>query len=211
MLEFLKANLKWVIILFIVLFLFFQIRGCREAKLNYEIGRLEAKVEAGEAALLVKDKFMEKAQKEHDEKIAELNGMIDSAQTVIMNLEGKDKELAGALQGLETAELTLIEKGELIVNLRSQISIWRERFDLSQKTIAEKDKIIFSLTEKYESEHRLRLEISADKESWKVQYFELKGLNDFYQDQIKKQKRESRLERIGMGVLAGLAAYVILK
>jgi len=53
------------------------------------------------------------------------------------------------IKELETLYPSLKDKDEQIGNLKQQVNVWKEQFFLAQEIIAEKDNIIFSLTEKY--------------------------------------------------------------
>lgn len=211
MLEFLKVNFKWLVILTVFLLSFLQIRSCRDNPLYDEISVLKGKLVEREAALLDKDKVIEGMTKAHDEKIAELMGHLDSSSTVIANLEGKEKELTEKTKDLELAEATITDREELIGNLRGQIETWRSRFTLAEQTIAEKDKVIFSLTEMYESENKLRLEIATDRHYWKTQYFDQKELTLKLETKIGNQDKLSTFQKVGIVVLSGVVAYAILR
>ena len=63
----------------------------------------------------------------------------------------------------ELSSIPTEEKNLIIENLKSQIIVWRDKFTLAQQEISNKDKIIFNLTEKYNSQV-----IISDQ--WKKQY-----------------------------------------
>ena len=99
------------------------------------------------------------------ERVASLN-VIDSLEGTIAN---KDKAIARLAQEVNKSEarirdkskkLDVLEKAydtlendtERVDNLTQQVAQWKEKFLLSESIIANKDNIIFSLTEKYKSQ-----------------------------------------------------------
>lgn len=91
-------------------------------------------------------------------QIKELDTRISLADANIaslsLSLEGKDKKLGE----LEKGYANLLDKDEKIVNLEGQVTLWKQKFTIAQGIIAQKDKIIFSLTEKYEQQSKLTYE-----------------------------------------------------
>uniref|UniRef100_A0A6M3IJV3 Uncharacterized protein n=1 Tax=viral metagenome TaxID=1070528 RepID=A0A6M3IJV3_9ZZZZ len=110
------------------------------------------------------------------EREAELNGHIDSLNTKIAadeaeieELSATDRDKARKINALEQDEARLRENyasdvwqaEALIDSLTAQRDTWKERFTLAQQTIKKKDDIIFSLTEKYDTQVKITIDERA--------------------------------------------------
>jgi len=210
-LEVFRKNLKLGIFFFIAAAVIFEVRKCSMRPLYDEISILKAQVEFNEQRLKKKDAELEIIVAGYERKIAELNGNIDSAMTVVARLEGADEKIRAQTIELARSEALITDKDELIGNLRKQIEAWKERFSLAEQRLAEKDRIIFALSEKYEAEHKIRLEISASLESWKAQYESLKTLNAKNEKRYLSEKRKRTAEKIIFASVAGIAIYSLIK
>lgn len=82
---------------------------------------------------------------------AMLQGSIDSANTIIANLEGKQGEANATIGQLNTALGQAKTDAERVPILTALVEEWKGKFTLAQAQIAEKDKVIFSLTDQYRS------------------------------------------------------------
>lgn len=119
----------------------------------------EGRAEVLELALKQKEANYEELVETSEKKISELNGEIDSANTVLVRLTNENLGLEEKRQALEDSlagggsdyEKQSKVKDRIISTYRTEV------FNLKSE-IAEKDKIIFALSGKYESEHALRLE-----------------------------------------------------
>jgi len=143
---------------------------------------------------------------EQDKKIGELDERIDFLNGII---EVKDEDLAeldDKVTDLEDEFETLKDKDEKIENLTKQVSVWKEKFGISQSIIKDKDKIIFSLSKKYEAQIWIS---ESYKKMYETTLSDKKKLQQIVtaQDwQIGKLKLTSRA-KTGMVVLIG--AYLI--
>jgi hypothetical protein len=139
-----------------------------------------------------------------------LQGSIDSANTIIANLEGKQGEATNAIGHLTTALGQAKTDAERVPILTSLVDEWKGKFTLAQAQIAEKDKVIFSLTTQYhneisvsanykslyESEHTLRLKCEEGI-----------GLSD---KRIASLTKQVKLWK-GIGVIAVIATALLKK
>ena len=149
-----------MIVALALLSIFLIARNCR---LSPKINRLEGQIASqqklidyGEKTLRENERALKLERRNHDERVAELNGMVDSSNTVIARLTEKDKTKAERIEELEelvSQSPTAEEKIEYLTTLSAE---WKERFTLCTQAVGEKDKIIFSLQEKYEAESLLR-------------------------------------------------------
>lgn len=188
----------------LVILLIYNFRSCNVN--DAEIARLEAIVESKDVQLEEKSKAYEADKKAHEEKINELNGAIDSANTVIAKLEEKDVDKSKEIKELEDGYKNLEKDAEKIYNLQEQIDNWKIRFSIAQDKIAEKDKIIFSLQKKYNNELNLRLKseklLISMRESQVMRDELIAGL----EKKLRSKQRASILERgVGLGIIAALA------
>lgn len=126
--------------------------------LHYSNGELKAENErlAGierklQDELIIKDKEAADAIAQYEEKIALINGEIDSANTVIANLEAQDEARRHRIDTLEAEYASLQECEPRLVNMTSQRDEWRSRFSLCEDIVVQKDRILFSLGVKYDT------------------------------------------------------------
>ena len=137
-----------------------------------------------------------------------LQGSIDSANTIIANLEGKQGEATNAIGHLTTALGQAKTDAERVPILAALVDEWKGKFTLAQAQIAEKDKIIFSLTNKYNNQLRISEEYSG---LWgKEKTLRLKaeiGLN-LQDKRIRILEKKSKL--IQYGAVVAIVATVFL-
>ena len=195
----------------LVILLVYNFRSCN---LNdAEVARLEAIVESRDAQLAEKDKAYEDAKGEHEEKIAELDGAIDSYVTVIAKLEEeqvvKDDRIAELIKEDEQLE----DYEPKYYNMKEQRDKWIAKFNLSEDKLSEKDKIIFSINEKYEAEKKLRIEgAEALIKEHKQNIKDRDELIAELKHRLKIKRRASTLERtVGLAVVAFLAYSALSK
>jgi len=189
----------------LVILLICNFRSCNIN--DAEIARLETVVESRDAQLEEKDKAYEANKKAHEEKINELNGTIDSANTVIAKIEEeqvvKDERIAELIKEDEELEDYKLK----YENMTTQRDDWIAKFNLSEDNLVEKDKIIFSINEKYEAEKKLRIDGAESLiEEHKKNIKDRDDLIAELKHRLKIKKRASTLERtIGLAVVAALA------
>jgi hypothetical protein len=185
----------------LALFIFLQ-RGCNvydrysELKGLYEGGKAEAEKEKQEA-----QKVIQELKKE----IGEKDKLIALAEDNVIELKKRDEYKTQDLEKLESEVVNLKDNGRIIENLIGQVAIWKQRFSLAQNQLAEKDKIIFSLTEKYDAQLKISIQ-------WEGLYNRQFGLNKILEDRValadKKISRlsfESKIEKV---LITGFIIYV---
>jgi len=202
-----------LISIIIILFVSFVASLKKSNDLNSENQELKIKEADLEIQLRETDAKVNEAIDQYEQRIAELQGNIDSSNTVISNLEQESSGLEAKIKSLEHAQISIKDKDELIQNLQSQVHLWTERFSLAQAEIAEKDKIIFSLTEQYESAKEIIIEkdkqILSRDELLVIKDLRIGGLekqieHDKFWNKIKTYGFYGSLIYIGIDVLTGL-------
>lgn len=160
------------------------------------------------------------------EKIALEN--VGHALERINKLTGENKKL---IKHIELAELDLVDSDEDVVrlerelleaqdtgdteaqifNLTEQVNVWKGRFALSQIIVADKDKIIFNLNQKYEKQ----VSISIDFEKLYIAEKDLRFKGEVLLGIATRKLRVSRVggkfKTIAVGVLGGFIAYKLIK
>ena len=205
------SNLKWMVAFGVVLIVAVVIGLC----LHYSNGELKAENERLAAIerklqdeLIIKDKEAADAIAQYEEKIALLNGEIDSANTVIANLEAQDEARRHRIDTLEAEYASLQECEPRLVNMTSQRDEWRSRFSLCDETVAQKDHVIFSLAAKYDL---ARKEIDI-KDGLIVERDDLLGIKTERLAVLEKYlSKHDRWDKVKTGLAwGGLAAIVLL-
>jgi len=163
---------------------------------------------------------------EEAEKIAQEN--IDLALENIDNLTNKNK---GLIRRIELAEMEIVESDDTVVrleselvdaqdtgdteaiiaNLTEQVDAWKQRFTLARDIITDKDKIIFNLNEKYDSQ----VKISIDFEKLYINEKDLRLKGKVLLGMATRKLRVARVggtfKTITVGVLGGFIAYKLIK
>ena len=202
-----------LISIIIILFVSFVASLKKSNDLNSKNQELKIKEADLEIQLRETDAKVNEAIDQYEQRIAELQGNIDSSNTVISNLEQESSGLEAKIKSLERAQINTKDKDELIQNLQSQVHLWTERFSLAQAEIAEKDKIIFSIKEQYESARGIIIEkdkqILSRDELLTIKDLRIAGLekqikHDELWNKIKTYGFYGSLIYIGIDVLTGL-------
>lgn len=141
-----------------------------------------------------------------DERIRNITAQIEVKEGEISTLHTQTDKLESTYTKLKE-ELVSVDTLQLRVdNLETQVSIWKQKFTLSEGIIQDKDSVIFSLNEKYEAQVKISLE-------WKQMYD-----NEVTLHTLCKQRLDLANKRIGglrfggtikTGLVLGLAAVVI--
>jgi hypothetical protein len=131
-------------------------------KLVDEINTAKGKYEAYRQLTIASEAVSAKVIREQLGKIDELNGAIDSANGVIAGLEQGQTNAGNAIVKLKESLSQAKTDAEKVPILESLVAEWTIKFNLAQDTIAEKDKIIFSLTAKYQSQLVISERYKAD-------------------------------------------------
>ena len=210
-----KKYLKIAIVALAILTIFLMARSCKLSpkvnRLQGEIALRDELIAKGSEDLKASDKSLRDAEKAHSKKIGELNGNIDSANTVIARLGESDKAKAKRIRDLEA----VVVIPELPIEAQELIQEWKDRFSLCQQTVGEKDKIIFSLTAKYEAESKLYLQAEGLILQYKSQVSLLQQQGQSASTLIRSLERKLRwnksLKTGAVLALAGAVAYLVLK
>ena len=126
----------------------------------------------------------------------------------------EDVERERRIEELEAEEIALVDEGDkdnIIVNLRKQVNVWKERFSLAQDIIADKDKIIFSLRANYDTQVKITLEVTNKLKSEKALRLSAENVIKEATKEIRRLKIDSKLKTGGIAVIAGVLLYSVLK
>ena len=177
-------------------------RGNLKSSISYYIGKLDEQKKISDEKI----KASEKVIQEKDELIAQLNGNIDSSNTQVENLVVNIANSGDKIRDLEKRLQGLKDKDEIIRNQSLQIEEWKVRFSLVQREVDEKDKIIFSLNEKYKASVVIREELTGQIKAWADKYSALNDLAKVYQIKLLKANARSTLKS---GIVIAAAAYIV--
>ncbi len=153
----LKTNHVLIIAgIIVILFFYFSIQ--RSCKLYDENSMLKGQYETLKQQKSEADKLsvtiieaQEKAIKQLDEAIKKSDDIVNEKAQEIKNKDSKISSLEKAYAQLSQSG----DKDKQIKNLQEQVMTWAEKFGLAEMTIKEKDKIIFSLTEKFNAQVKI--------------------------------------------------------
>lgn len=214
-----KLIKKPLIIALVLLAIFLTVRNCR---LSPNINRLEGRIalqgeviKEGDSVLREAGRVLREAEKGHDKAITILNGKINSSNTVIARLMEEDKSKEKRIEELEEELPKLSTAEEKIEYWETWGTVWKERFTLCTQVGSEKDKIIFSLSQKYEVESQLNIQLVSLSRIQKTQISLLETQLQTTASLTAKLGRQLRLSksvRTGTAlVLAGVVVYVLVK
>jgi hypothetical protein len=162
---------------------------------------LKLKADAQETILLGHITDLTVVIAEKDERISALTEEI-VVTTGVMDAHGVTiDELEAALANIPTTDYA-----NIISNLTNQVTLWKVRFTLSEDIIADKDAIIFSMSDKYEAQ----LIISDDyKTLWETE----KELHGIALSRISVLEGKVRVAKFGgtvrNGIILGLGAFIV--
>ena len=138
--------------------------------------------------------------------IAQKDEEIRNITSQIVEKEGEISSLHTQTGKLEEAYVALTDNEAKIDNLTQQVDAWKEKFSLAESVIADKDAIIFSLNEKYESQVKISL-------NWETLYNNEGKLHALCSQRLKLADKKLRGLRftgtIKNGLILGLAGVVI--
>ena len=138
--------------------------------------------------------------------IAQKDEEIRNITSQIVEKEGEISSLHTQTGKLEEAYVALTDNEAKIDNLTQQVDAWKEKFSLAESVIADKDAIIFSLNEKYESQVKISL-------NWETLYNNEVKLHALCSQRLKLADKKLRGLRftgtIKNGLILGLAGVVI--
>ena len=121
-------------------------------------------------------------------------------------LKDKDKRIAT----LEGEFANLPDDAARIANLQAQVAAWKEKFSIAEGIIADKDKIIFDLTAKYEAEVKI-------SDAYKALYINADSLYNIQVDMNKELEKVvshgktlGTVKTVGMVALGLIAGYLLV-
>ena len=200
-------SIKWGVFgVVAILAVVFLMRSCN---LYDEVSVLKGKHEALQTAYADLDLKSKATIEAHKADIAARDGVIDEAGRTIIDAEGKIRDKDERILNLEEAFTQLGEnKDAKIINLQAQVSIWKEKFTLAEAIIAGKDKIIFSLTAKYDAQVKISTE-------WEASYCRQVELHQIALDRISVMEKKWVGINLGSnaktGLIIGLILYLLVK
>ncbi len=196
-----------------------MMRNCRPlpqiGELKGEIALRDTLIEGGRQDLETAGRQLALERKAHDRLMGELNGMIDSSNTVIALLTEEDAVKARRIGELEALHPESPTEEEIIDNWQERTELWKNRFSLCQGVIVEKDVIIFSLQEKYAAELQLNLQVESLLGDYKSQVSLLETQlhsTDSLTATLERKLRANKAMKTG-AVLAfvGVVVYVLVR
>lgn len=203
-------TLKVIVCVILVLFIALALKDCglsekyRNLRLQYEGYRAIA-----EADHEMKMKIISEAERliaERDIRIAELEH--SSAQYV-----EKIQSLTAKLTDLQNAEPEYpeLESHPLVINLRLQIAVITDMFDLSQRTVQYKEEIIQAWEVKYNAQVTI-------SESWASQYesehklrLMSEGLVTTLERDYRRVRLSGKIKNVAIVAVGGYLAYRLAK
>lgn len=160
------------------------------------------------------DKYKKVAEKTIADKSKEIGLLNNKINELNSNVEEKYNEISAKderLLELEKTAETLGSQAEIIANLQEQVRIWRDKFSLAEKIIADKDKIIFSLNQKYESQLKIT-------DSYKGLYKNEQQLHELAIERLRVANKRlhtsifsGRIKNVVLLGLGGLIAYGLVR
>jgi len=138
--------------------------------------------------------------------IAQKDEKIRNITSHIVEQEGKISQLHEQTKKLEDTYVVLLDNEAKIDNLETQVSTWKQKFQIAEAIISNKDDIIFNLTEKYEAQVKISLE-------WRDMYKNESTLRTLAEKRLRlADRRIGRLKfggTIKTGLVVGLAGVVV--
>lgn len=211
-----KDSIKLAIIGGLVLLtLIFSVRACR---VGDRLTKMEGEYNALKAVhqTTVQDANKRIAEQTRqiaalDDHIAILNGQIERGEALIEASDSQLADLETELVDLRAREESVASLRTEVVNLESQLNIWKEKFTLAQGIIANKDGIIFSLSQKYDAQVVIT-------DQYKKMYSDVQKLHDNLAAQLGITKRKlksskviSTIKTVGLGAVGGFLVYSLVK
>ena len=139
----------------------------------------------------------------------EIGHATDRSVVLRSTIVGKDDDLLRLESQFTQLGDDTFQKDAKIDNLTKQVTIWKQKFTLAESIIAEKDAIIFSLTEQYTNQ----LQISFN---YKELYEKVQGTNVLLQQGLKKANKQivnlrvkNKITNLICTGLAGLVLYMV--
>jgi len=163
---------------------------------------------------LVKVKEAEvKAKEEAEKVIKEKEEVLEKYKAQQKELEEKSKELSQQqteldkkADQLEKQFVELTDKNAMIANLQEQVKLWKEKFSLAQKELANKDEIIFNLTNQY----NVQLDLTNQyKNKYELELASRLRLEATFREIYNTNKSTNFMAKINLVALAAIAAICV--
>lgn len=196
-----KSLIVVIILCVAIIFLFLDKCGS-SSRLDRLKGQYENALETARAEKEIKEAIIENKERE----IESLNGEITSLNEEIEEKEADNAELDEDVRELEQMFDKLDDKDAKIANLTEQVGVWKDKFSLAESIIADKDEIIFSLSEKFEAQLKISLEY---KELYEGSMGRIKILEDIKKAQSSQIARIRFTSNFKTGIVLGLAGLVL--
>jgi len=200
-------SIKWGVFgIVAIIAVVFLLRSCN---LYDEVSVLKGKHEALQVAYADLDMAMRADLEAYKADIAARDESIAKANEAIAVVKDKIKGKDAKILNLEEGFTQLGEnKDAKIINLQVQVSLWKEKFTLAERVIAEKDSIIFDLTAKYDAQ----VQISTE---WEASYYRQVELHQIALDRISMMEKKWVGINLGSnaktGLIIGLIIYSLVK
>lgn len=207
-----KYLLKYLIIgVLLMCALFFLLRSCSVTdRYSRLVGEYEALTKVQEEAESTAQINIENALENIDNLTNRNKGLTRRIELAEMEIVETDGDVARLESELIDAQDTG-DKDAQISNLTEQVNTWKKRFTLARDIITDKDKIIFNLNEKYESQ----LRISVDFEKLYIAEKDLRQrgnvLLDISSRKLRTAKTGGTFKTMVISVLGGYVAYKLIK
>ena len=190
---------------------FFLLRSCSVTdRYSILLGKYEALTQVQEEAEKIAQENIDLALENIDNLTSKNKGLIRRIEIAEMEIVETDGDIARLENELLEAQDTG-DKDAQISNLTEQVSTWKQKFTLAQNIISDKDKVIFNLNEKYESQ----LKISVDFEKLYIAEKDLRRKGKVLLGMATRKLRVARVggtfKTITVGVLGGFIAYKLIK
>ena len=170
----------------------------RSCKMSDKYTRLQGKYD-----LLIEQKTAEQATldqtiQEKTTEIAVLSGEVESLQETIIRRNVKQVALGKTISALES-------KAVSIPVLQEQVSVWKVRFSLAEQTIADQERIIFSLTGKYDAQVQIS---TAWEQKYKLEHTAWEACEDLNSQLRRDYLKVKALNKVGKFVTWGVIGVV---
>ena len=141
----------------------------------------------------------------------ELTKHIELTESELVNTDEDVVRLEGELVTIRHQAETIPNLREQVVNLEGQLNIWKDKFTLATKIIADKDAIIFNMIDQYE----LQLGVSAEYKDLYETQIQLTDrgytLLNIAERKIRTARFGGTIKTIAIGAIGGYMAYQLVK
>ena len=142
--------------------------------------------------------------------IASADAEIGVANAEISQRDERIKMLTSSATDLEKQLSGLTDRDAIIANLKAQVVVWKQDFTLAEQTIADKDKIIFDLTAKYDAQVKVAADYKLLYEDQLPLVANSAGQIKILTGQLARAKSESLAEKVIIGIAAGYIGYRLI-